>query len=283
MSEAALQQIEAGLAGAHAALLAGELEAMHAHLLRTLDALAAVTRAGFVPRQDRAAAPWDEPTARRLVFELLARLKSAGCHVFPYAGTLLGLERDGRLLPDDKDADLAVWLEDFSLAVRVLQGIGLQRATDVPPFDNMATLVEPRSGTSVDLFGLRRDATQQRVEGGVWLYGKPASHQRVLLLPWLTLVEHATPAGSAWWPADADLLLRTLYGDWCSPQPEWDSLVSNRSLQEVNLHWHCFALKNLAQAWLTGDLPRTGRLLDQILARAGDDARMHGWRGALWP
>jgi hypothetical protein len=281
MSDAALQQIETGLAGAHAALLAGELEAMHAHLLRTVDALAAVTRAGFVPRQDRAAAPWDEATARGLVFDLLARLKSADCHVFPYAGTLLGLERDGQLLPDDKDADLAVWLEDFSLAARVLQGLGLQRATDVPPFGNMATFVAPRDGTSVDLFGLRRDPGGRHIEGGVWLYGKPASHQRVLLLPWLDLVGRTTPAGSAWWPADADLLLRTLYGDWRTPQREWDSLVSNRSLQAVNLNWHCFALKNLVQAWLTGDLPRTGRLLDQILARCGEDPRMRAWRDAL--
>ncbi len=281
MSDAALQQIETGLAGAHAALLAGELDAMHAHLLQTLDALAAVTRAGFLPRQDRAPVPWDEATARQLVFELLARLKSADCHVFPYAGTLLGLERNGQLLPADKDADLAVWLEDFSLAGRLLQGLGLQRATDVPPFGNMATFVEPRTGYSVDLFGLRRDPSQRRTEGGAWLYGKPASYQRVLVLPWLELADRQTPAGGAWWPADADLLLRTLYGDWRTPQPEWDSLVSNRSLQAVNLHWHCFAMKNLAQVWLSGDLPRTGRLLDQILARVAGDQRMRGWREAL--
>lgn len=281
MTQAALQQIESGLAGAQVALLAGELDAMHAHLVRTLDALAEVTRAGFVPQQERPPIPWEEARATQLILQLLVRLKAAACHVFPYAGTLLGLERDGRLLPNDKDADLAVWLEDFSLAGKVLQGLGLLRATDLPPFGNMATYVEPRSGYSVDLFGLRRDPVQGRIEGGAWLYGKPASHQRVLLLPWIALVEKATTAGAVWWPADAGALLATLYGDWRTPNREWDSLVSNRALQEVNLSWHCFALKSLVYVWLSGDLPRTGRLLDQILARAGEDARLRAWREAL--
>ena len=79
MSEAALQQIQSGLAGAQAALLQGELEAMHGHLVRTLDALADVTRAGLVAKQERPAVPWDEARAAQLVWELLARLKAAGC------------------------------------------------------------------------------------------------------------------------------------------------------------------------------------------------------------
>lgn len=281
MPEEALQQIRDGLAGAHATLLRGELDAMHGHLVQTLDALAEVTRAGFVPHQERPAVPWDEARATQLVWELLARLKSSDCRVFPYAGTLLGLERDGRLLPNDKDADLAVWLEDFALAGRLLQQMGLRKANDLPPFGNMATYVEPNTGCSVDLFGLRRNPSLQRVEGGAWLYDKPPSHQRVLLLPWFDLAERDSPAGALWWPAAADALLQAFYGDWRTPQPEWDSQVSNRSLQEVNLSWHCYALKALAQSWLGGDLARTGRLLDQILARAPQEPRLLAWREVL--
>lgn len=283
MSHPALPRIEAGLARVQSALLAGELQAMHDHLVEVLDALAEVTRSGLVPRQQRPAAPpFDEPGTRALVAQLLAAFHAAGCHVFPYAGTLLGLERDGRLLPDDKDADLGVWLEDFSLATRLLQQWGLQRAADVPPFANVATWVDPRSGTSVDLFGLRRDPVHTRIEGGVWWYGRPASHQRVLLLPWFTLVARPGDAGPVWWPEPPALLLQALYGDeWRTPQPEWDSLVSNRALQDLNLHWRCWALKNLCQCWLGGDLARTRRLLAQIAARAGEDTQLRGWREAL--
>lgn len=281
MSDEALQRIRDGIAGAQATFLRGELEAMHTHMVQALDALAEVSRAGLVPQQAQQDVPWDEQRATHLVWDLLTRLKAADCHVFPYAGTLLGLERDGRLLPNDKDADLAVWLEDFSLTARLLQQWGLRRATDVPPFANMATFVEPQTGYSIDLFGLLRNPARERTEGGAWLYGKPASHQRVLLLPWFELVARDAPPGPVWWPARADALLEACYGDWRVPQPEWDSQVSNRSLQEVNLNWHCLALKALAQSWLKGDLQRTRRLIDQILVRAPGDARLLAWREAL--
>lgn len=283
MSHPALQRIEAGLAGTRTAMLQGELAQMHTHLVHLLDALADVTRSGLIPVQERPPVPWDETAAIRLVWQVLARLKAEECHAFPYAGTLLGLERDGRLLPHDKDADLAVWLEDFGLAGRVLRGMGMQRATDVPPFANMATWVDPASGLSVDLFGLLRDPVRERVQGGVWLYGRPPSWQRVLHLPWFELKERASPAGPIWWPAEPAALLDACYGDWHTPRPEWDSQVSNRALQEVNLNWHCWALKALADRWLTGDLASTLRLLEQIAMRSGDTAQVSGWRDALAP
>lgn len=281
MAHPALPRIESGLAGVRAALLEGDLEAMHAQLVATLDALAEVTRAGFVPRQQRVESPWDAQRGQQLVLDLLARFHAAGCSVFPYAGTLLGLERDGRLLPGDKDADFAVWLEDYGLAARLLQQWGLQRAMDVPPFANMSTCVEPRSGLSIDLFGLRRDPMRQRTEGGVWLYGRPPSHQRLLVLPWFELAPRRVPSGQAWWPADAGVLLAAFYGDWRTPQPEWDSQVSNRALHELNLNWRCWALKSLCARWLTGDLAATRRLLARIAERAGDDAELGRWRAAL--
>jgi hypothetical protein len=282
MTHPALPRIESGLAAMRAALVQGDLDAMHARLVEVLDALAEVTRAGFIPKQERAPVHWDESQVRALAWQVLAAFKAADCHVFPYAGTLLGLQRDARLLPDDKDTDLAVWLEDYALAGRLLLQWGLQRATDVPPFANVSTWVDARSGASVDLFGLRRDPMRERVEGGAWLYGKPPSHQRLLVLPWFELAERPGPSGPVWWPAAPEPLLAALYGDdWRTPQPEWDSLVSNRSLQDLNLNWRCWALKSLCQCWLGGDLARTRRLLAQVTARAGDDAQLRAWRAAL--
>lgn len=282
MTHPALPRIESGLAAVHAALRQGDLEVMHVRLVEVLDALAEVTRAGFVPKQASAPIPWNEPEVRMLVWQLLAAFKAADCHVFPYAGTLLGLERAGRLLPEDKDVDLAVWLEDFALAGRLLVQWGLQRATDVPPFANVATHVAPRTRTSVDLFGLRRDPMRGRVEGGVWLYGRPPSHQRLLALPWFELALRAGPSGPAWWPATPEPVLAALYGaDWRTPQTDWDTLISNPSLQDLNLNWRCWALKNLCQCWLTGNLPRTRSRVAQIAARIGEDAQLRSWREAL--
>lgn len=281
MSHPALQRIESGLAASAQTLRAGDFDRMQEQLVLVLDALAEVTRAGFVPRQQRHEAPWDEARSTHLVWDLLVRFRAADCHVFAYAGTLLGLERDGRLLPGDKDADFAVWLEDYALAGRLLQQWGLQRATDTPPFANMATFVDAGSGCSVDLFGLRRDPLRERTEGGVWLYGKPPSHQRLVLLPWFELETRSSPAGNVWWPSAPDLVLTAMYGDWRTRRAEWDSLVSNPSIQETNLNWRCWALKGLCQCWLTGDLARTRRLVDQILARTPHDAQLRGWGEAL--
>ena len=270
------------LGRSHADLLAGDLQAMHAHLQADLDALAALAAAGHVVTAPTAqGAAWNEAEVTRAVWHILTQLRRAGCGAFPFAGTLLGLERDGRLLPNDKDADLGVWLEDFSLACHTLQSMGLQLATDVPPFGNMATLVLRQPGLSVDLFGIRREPENTRLVGGVWLYGQPASHQRINHYPWFTLAGRAGPAGRVWWPEPPDTLLTALYGDWRRPQPEWNSLVSCLAVQETNLHWRCWAMKSLCDAWVTGDLPRTRRLLDQVVARGGREALFDRWRAAL--
>jgi hypothetical protein len=212
---------------------------------------------------------------------VLAQLKRAGCGVFPFAGTLLGLERDGKLLANDDDADLAVWLEDFSLACRTLEAIGFMRATNAPPFGNVASFVLLQPRLSVDLFGIRREPEQQRLVGGAWLYGKPPSHQRIVHYPWFELAGREGPAGDVWWPDPADTLLTALYGDWRTPQPEWDSLVSCRALQDTNLQWRCWSFKRLSDQWRSGDLKRTRRLLDQVLARAPGDPQLLAWRAVL--
>ena len=270
------------LAKSDVALLQGDLETMHDALINALDALALLLAQGHRPRNERPApAPWDEAKVTQALWLVLAQLKRAGCGVFPFAGTLLGLERDGKLLANDDDADLAVWLEDFQLACRTLEAIGFIKATNSPPFGNIATFVLLQPRLSLDLFGIRREPEHQRLVGGAWLYGRPPSHQRIVHYPWFDLASRLGPAGDVWWPEPADTLLTALYGDWRTPQPEWDSLVSCRALQETNLQWRCWSLKRLCDQWRTGDLPRTRRLLDQILARAAGDAKLLEWGAVL--
>ena len=270
---AVLGRANEALARSDAALVQGDLDLMHASLLAALDALAALTAQGHRIHNDGPQPPrWDEARVTQALWLVLAQLKRAGCAAFPFAGTLLGLERDGRLLPNDKDVDLAVWLEDFSLACRTLEAIGFAKAGNSPPFGNMATFGLLQPAMSVDLFGIRREPEHSRLVGGVWLYGRPPSHQRIVHYPWFELRKRAGPAGDVWWPEPPDALLTALYGDWHTPRPEWDSLVSCRALQQLNLQWRCWALKQLCDQWIGGDLPRTQRLLEQILTRAaGED------------
>ena len=283
MSHPALPRIESAMAGARAARLQGEMAQMHTQLVHALDALAEVTRDGMVPVREDAPTHWDREAAARLMWQLLARLKSEGCHVFPYGGTLLGMERDGELMPHDKDLDLGVWLEDFSLAGRLLQNWGLQRVRDVPPFGNMSRWTEASTGLAVDLYGMLRDPVRERIQGGLSLYGRPPEWQRVLVLPWFDLAERPGPVGTVWWPDPPEVMLRGFYGDWRTPRADWDTRISNRSLNDVNLSWHCWALQALCDRWVTGDLASTLRLLETIAMRSGDTAQLRGWREALAP
>ena len=57
--------------------------------------------------------------------------------------------------------------------------------------------------------------------------------------------------------------------------------MSCRALLDTNLQWRCWSLKRLCDQWRTGDLPRTRRLLDQILARAAGDAKLLEWGAVL--
>ena len=279
---AALERVRASLLSANTAMLTGAFDLALPAMEEMLAAASVLAHSGHRPGRDRAPAPpWDGVHMEQQIWRLLARLKAAGCPVFPFAGTLLGLQRDGKLLPNDKDADFAVWLEDLGLAARLMQQMGMHIADNVPPFGNMTCLVDDSSGLSVDLFGLRRDPVRQVIEGGVWLYGKPASHQRVTLFPWFTIAPHPGPAGEVWWPNPPAIMLRALYGDWLVPQPEWDPLVSCPSVQDLNLQWRCCALKQLADRWLKGDMAYTRRLLDQIAARVGWDDKLVSYRDAL--
>jgi hypothetical protein len=264
------------------ALEHGDLETMHDALVDALDTFALLTAQGHTLRDEQAPPPpWDEAQVTQALWLVLAQLKRAGCGAFPFAGTLLGLERDGRLLANDDDADLAVWLEDFSLARRTLEAIGFLRASNSPPFGNVASFVLLQPRLSLDLFGIRREPEHARLVGGAWLYGKPPSHQRIVHYPWFDLAGRAGPAGEVWWPQPADTLLTALYGDWHTPQPDWDSLVSCRALQETNLQWRCWSLKRLSDRWRSGDLARTRKLLAQVLARAPGDPQLLAWRGVL--
>lgn len=277
-----LERASLGLRQAGLAMQAGELDSMLDALTRALDALAELAHGGQVPDPPpRTLPPWDGDQALQVCWQVLAHLRAAGCGAFPHAGTLLGLERDGALLPHDKDADIGVWTEDFHTACIAMQSLGFQRATNLPPFSNLASFVLPSVQLSVDLFAMQRMPGAARVVGGVWMQGKPESHQRISHYPWFTLTARTSPAGDIGWPDPVVPLLAAMYGDWRTPQPEWDAHISNPAVQALNLHWRCWSLQRLCDAWIGGDVARTRRVLEQITARAGMDAQLLRYQHAL--
>lgn len=249
-------------------------EAMHAYE-QTLDVLIELGLGGKIPKpvspDQMPLNTFDAKKAEEKLWEVLAGLKSAGVKAFPVAGTLLGLVREGSLLPFDKDIDIGIWMEDFRDTCRFFLECGMRPTPMTPRYDNYASYIDPASQIVFDICGMRREPEHMRMVGGFWLYNKPPSYQRVTHFPWIDLVEMERPSGTVWWLKHPEVMLEAIYDDWRTPKPEWDTIISGCNLQAVTLQVRCYAFTRLLNHWLSGDILKASRYLDQLVVRMPSD------------
>lgn len=112
-------------------------------------------------------AHWAQITgkAEQLLWATCAELASQGISAFPFAGTLLGIVRDGRLLDFDKDLDIAVCMESWEACCQALEKMGWRKVSMGLPYSNYRDYVHAEMGISLDLCGLQRRNAQQIVGG----------------------------------------------------------------------------------------------------------------------
>lgn len=159
-------------------------------------------------------------------------------HYWLWGGLLLGWAREGRVLPHDVgDADIAYAAQDEELLDRAetwLVAAGFRRWFS---FRNRAgrrtQRVFVRHGFRFEFF--RMDEVDESTQE-YSMYGPGASGPVELVghLPRQELVPFRF-LGRTWLkPRDHELLLRSCYGDWRTPNPDWDmfddhSLVARRA------------------------------------------------------
>jgi hypothetical protein len=185
---------------------------------------AALRQLRRIPAVDRRIGRVLFPRDLRRLNDVLADTPLAGRY-WVWGGVLLGWARDGRLL-DDADADFAIRSEDsdaFDAAVPALERAGFKR---IFRFRNNAGEITEysflRHGAKFDFFflspcgdgGERRYFTYgETPDGWVELEGRhpdqPLEKFRFLRRDWLKLKDH-------------DEALTGSYGDWRTPDPEWD-------------------------------------------------------------
>jgi hypothetical protein len=173
----------------------------------------------------------------RLLNDVLADSPLAG-HYWVWGGMLLGWAREGRLLPHDTgDADFGFAAQDaalFDQAEAQLLAAGFTRGFRFHSRAGVCTeRVVVRHGFKFEFF--RMDAVDPRTYAfHVYGLGRTGPVEVVGHLP----VEELEPfdfLGRTWMkPRDHDLLLRTCYGDWHTPDASWEwfddlSLVSARA------------------------------------------------------
>ncbi|MGB1697139.1 MAG: LicD family protein [Thermoplasmatota archaeon] len=131
-------------------------------------------------------------------------------------GTLLGIVRDGHLIPHDDDMDVGVFQEDWDRIV----------PKTIPGFARLETspytvkFVHKKTGLVVDFFRFHPDGEHRRAHAGSDKGTHTYLFPRELLEP-LGTIEWEGRTWTA--PADPEGFLAHHYGaDWRTPLPAWD-------------------------------------------------------------
>lgn len=167
--------------------------------------------------------------ARQALCEARSRLLDAGIPFFLCHGTLLGIVRNGDLLPHDKDLDVGLpWEVDRDRAKAVLcRGGRFQRASYNAPGAADAQLQlgfrHQESGTFIDLFFYRPD-------GDHFVCGFNFRPHPVTSRPRKFGIGSMTWLGLSWpVPDPVEQFLVDFYGeDWRVPDPAFDTVLSSR-------------------------------------------------------
>lgn len=211
---------------------------------------------------------FDPDQGLELLWKTLAKLASEKVKAFAAAGTLLGLEREGGLLPHDKDLDIGVMLDQIGYADTVLKEMGWKRTDLGYRFTNFASYSDPASQMVIDLCGFTEEPKTGKLLGGFWLDGVPWEWQRVLEYPMpVRLESRDSPAGLFWHLADPDSWLTALYGDWRTPDTEFDTTISAYNLRGFSLLTQCYAYSRILQNLLRSNIPRACSLVKQVIRR----------------
>lgn len=254
-----------------------DLTVAHSHFTAAINHLTAVAKSGKVPAKRKQVSEqtsqeniFASGKAERLLWSTCAELASQGIPAFPFAGTLLGIVRHERLLDFDKDLDIAVWIESWDACCKALEKMGWRKVPMGLDYSNYRDYVHSEIGITLDLCGLQHRDDQQIV-GGFSLPDYPAEYQRVSVFPAFSLVERTTEFGKVWFPHPPEKILTAFYGDWRTPNPLWDTVISALNLEKFTLLVRCYAYHRLTQRWLAGDLAKAWSYAHQIVLKDPDD------------
>lgn len=243
----------------------------HALALRLNKPLAQTTRA---PRQD-----FNQPQVEQLLWATLTALAKAGVHAFAAYGTLLGLTREGSLLPFDKDIDFGLPHCEMARASHCLISNGWVEPLGSHRLSNPKAFYHPLHKISLDLSGFVVDASGQTYTG-FWLKDAPRQWHRETRYPTLHLSKGITPNGDPIWQLDdPDTWLTAVYGDWRTPDPFFDTVIAAKNLCGFSLLTECYAISriyshidsgNARKAWALAGHALKHRPTDLLLLDAHD-------------
>jgi hypothetical protein len=215
--------------------------------------------------------------------DITGMLEQHGLQPFPTAGTLLGWQREGDILPHDKDLDIAFLPGDsIDLARHIItQQPRYQLAPMGVKSSTYLCIHDRETRCTVDLLQFWR-------EGKRWSYGwllpetyRPQS--RVLYFEPFKLIRDTWKDQKFWKPDDADNYLEQLYGDWSNPDPDFDSCAGACNLARMTTLVQSMVYNQIIACISKGKWSKARRLVES-LQNQGDThpvlSQVKDWLGA---
>jgi len=225
------------------------------------------------PVKDRYTRKIETQAARHTLLEARSLLTGAGIRFFPYAGTLLGLVRDGDILPHDKDLDIALsWEEDRDAVLHALTAPGrfvCPGRDSLTEADKTWYINVHHADTRVDL-----DLFFMQPDGKHFLVGVKSHQRSTLSRPRRFQLRPFTWQGVDWLiPDPPEGLLAELYGPgWHKPDPDFDTVVSSNCLTEESRPWRrCHGYSRLYSQLRSGQMNKVRAYCRQLLKLHPDD------------
>lgn len=246
----------------------GELTSALAKFREAIRALQ--TRRHTPPTRPRAY--MDVKVAHTALLAFKSAMASIGVPFFLVSGTLLGLVRDGDLLPHDKDMDVGL---DWGVPREVLLERLFERGFGTPEIGLRATqadrdwqmsVVHRETGIAIDLFFFKPDGQM------LWC-GFNHRPTPLLLCFQQFALQPITYLGEEWLvPHPPEQFLQEIYGSgWRVPDPYFDSIISgyNRSPKSLQVAL-CFAYNRLFDRIDRGEWEKAAGYCRQIQAQQFD-------------
>nr|WP_324257939.1 hypothetical protein [Cellvibrio fontiphilus] len=212
----------------------------------------------------QAKARFDTKANIRAFRQTLVSLCADGVQAFATAGTLLGLERDGRLLSFDKDLDIGVPMEQMDMACRSMRSKGWSELVHPMSLRSPRSFKHAQLKLFIDIFGFEIEKASGQLIGGIWSSKIPQSWQRITDYG-TKLALHKTNHhyGEVWELDDPNDWLTRIYGDWRTPDPLFDTVISAHNLRNFSLLTESYALMHINKALLEGSLKKALALVRQ--------------------
>ncbi|WP_455921593.1 tetratricopeptide repeat protein [Pseudomonas putida] len=228
------------------------------------------------PRSD-----FNKPQVEQLLWDTLTALFQAGVHAFAAYGTLLGLTREGGLLPFDKDIDFGLPHCEMERATHCLIRRGWVEPVGSHRLTNPKAFYHPVHKVSLDLSGFVVDADGNTCTG-FWVKDGPREWHRQTRYPTLHLDKDQCPEGKPLWKLrDADTWLTAVYGDWRTPDAQFDTVIAAKNLCGFALLTECYAVSRIYSHIESGHLHKAHALAGHALVHRPDDSLLLQARAAL--